>query len=234
MANNQITPFQLTDQFTMDNFNQRINETNTALQNNNPRNWGLGSMDGKMLTTDDDLDNIIINGWYSWSSSSPTNAPVQYGRMILFGYSNTVTQIVSSDMPGWKNILVMRSRFQGTWSPWEYINPPMEQGKEYRTTERHNGKPVYALAFDFGALPNSDIKNVTIPKWTSHNIVFDLKITAHSSNETIPVPTGLSSDYASSYWFISTTSALFHIRSKSDLSKYSSCVVTLKYTKTTD
>ena len=32
MANNQITPFQLTDQFTMDNFNQRINETNTALQ----------------------------------------------------------------------------------------------------------------------------------------------------------------------------------------------------------
>ena len=33
MVNNQITPFQLTDQFTMDNFNQRINETNTALQN---------------------------------------------------------------------------------------------------------------------------------------------------------------------------------------------------------
>ena len=33
MANNQITPFQLTDQFTMDNFNQRINETNIAFQN---------------------------------------------------------------------------------------------------------------------------------------------------------------------------------------------------------
>ena len=32
MADNQITPFQLTDQFTMDNFNQRINETNTSLQ----------------------------------------------------------------------------------------------------------------------------------------------------------------------------------------------------------
>ena len=33
MADIQITPFQLTDQFTMTNFNQRINETNTALQN---------------------------------------------------------------------------------------------------------------------------------------------------------------------------------------------------------
>ena len=32
MAENQITPFQLTDQFTMDTFNQRINETNIALQ----------------------------------------------------------------------------------------------------------------------------------------------------------------------------------------------------------
>ena len=32
MADNQITPFQLTDQFTMDNFNQCINETNTLLQ----------------------------------------------------------------------------------------------------------------------------------------------------------------------------------------------------------
>ena len=33
MADNQVTPFQLTDQFTMENFNQRIEETNTALAN---------------------------------------------------------------------------------------------------------------------------------------------------------------------------------------------------------
>ena len=43
MADKQITPFQLTDQFTMDNFNQRINETNIALQSKpNPNlldNW---------------------------------------------------------------------------------------------------------------------------------------------------------------------------------------------------
>ena len=43
MSDKQITPFQLTDQFTMDNFNQRINETNIALQSKpNPNlldNW---------------------------------------------------------------------------------------------------------------------------------------------------------------------------------------------------
>ena len=46
MADNQITPFQLTDQFTMDNFNQRINETNTALQNKAPSGYGEGSVNG--------------------------------------------------------------------------------------------------------------------------------------------------------------------------------------------
>lgn len=47
MADKQITPFQLTDQFTMDNFNQRINETNIALQSKpNPNlldNWYFGN-----------------------------------------------------------------------------------------------------------------------------------------------------------------------------------------------
>ena len=47
MADKQITPFQLTDQFTMDNFNQRINETNIALQKMvNPNlldNWYFGN-----------------------------------------------------------------------------------------------------------------------------------------------------------------------------------------------
>lgn len=47
MADKQITPFQLTDQFTMDNFNQRINETNIALQSkpnsNLLDNWYFGN-----------------------------------------------------------------------------------------------------------------------------------------------------------------------------------------------
>lgn len=33
--------------------------------------------------------------------------------------------------------------FTWQWSEWEYINPPMMDGVEYRTVERHNGCPVY-------------------------------------------------------------------------------------------
>ncbi len=49
---------------------------------------------------------------------------------------------------------------ENTWQPLEWINPPMELGVEYRTTERWLGKPVYTKAVDFGALPNAISKNV--------------------------------------------------------------------------
>ena len=35
----------------------------------------------------------------------------------------------------------------------EWVNPPMELGVEYRTTERWLGKVVYTKLFDFGLLP---------------------------------------------------------------------------------
>lgn len=35
-----------------------------------------------------------------------------------------------------------------TWQPWEFVNPPMLAGVEYRTTERWNGKPVYTAFID--------------------------------------------------------------------------------------
>ena len=45
----------------------------------------------------------------------------------------------------------------------EFQNPPMVVGKEYRTTERYMGKPVYTIAFDFGALPASGYKILYAP-----------------------------------------------------------------------
>lgn len=48
----------------------------------------------------------------------------------------------------------------GQWDPLEYINPPMQLGVEYRTTERYLGKPVYCRLIDFGSLPNATTKMV--------------------------------------------------------------------------
>ena len=113
----------------------------------------------------------------------------------------------------------------------EWVNPPMILGNEYRTTERWNGKPVYVMALDFGPLPNNTITSANIPGWVSTNRAFSINIVAHGSTETVPVPVGLSGDYSSSYWYINNPNGKLYIRSRVDLSGYTSCYVYIKYTK---
>ena len=46
------------------------------------------------------------------------------------------------------------------WMPFEWENPPMQIGVEYRTTERYNSKPVYKKAINTGALSAGTSKSV--------------------------------------------------------------------------
>ena len=41
------------------------------------------------------------------------------------------------------------------WNPWEWGNPPMQLGTEYRTTERYLGKPVYVKLVALGEAPST-------------------------------------------------------------------------------
>jgi hypothetical protein len=54
----------------------------------------------------------------------------------------------------------IRSLYNGNWLEFEWENPPMELGVEYRTTERYNGKPVYSKIVSCGDLPNASMKSV--------------------------------------------------------------------------
>lgn len=64
--------------------------------------------------------------------------------------------------PGIQHNSHLERIFAGGWKPWEWVNPPMILGVEYRTTERYLGKPVYVKAVDFGALPNASYKFVGV------------------------------------------------------------------------
>ena len=44
----------------------------------------------------------------------------------------------------------------------DWLNPPMQLGVEYRTTERYNGKPVYVMAVDGGAFPDNSTKTIEV------------------------------------------------------------------------
>ena len=56
----------------------------------------------------------------------------------------------------------VRSLYNGIWYSWEWENPPMQPGVEYRTTERWNGKAVYAMLVYLGAIPNDNEKSVFV------------------------------------------------------------------------
>ena len=63
-----------------------------------------------------------------------------------------------------------KTLYDGVWTPWEWQNPSMEVGVEYRTTERWNGKPIYRklvnYSFDNDIGDSSSFVDITV----AHNI----------------------------------------------------------------
>lgn len=138
-----------------------------ALSNKAPAGFGPGGQ-SKELTSGDDLNTIWENGWYRWGSSSPQNAPkmtsdVGGARYIFARVANYDSQNVLQEYwslnQGAQNKAHRICR-NGVWGPLEWINPSMQIGVEYRTTERHNGKPVYKKAVNTGALSAGTSKSV--------------------------------------------------------------------------
>lgn len=130
-----------------------------------PNGYGLGGT-AKVLTAADDLNNIKTTGWYCYHNNNrPANVPTPalYSAVmeVIHGiYSDQTAQRVYStgDDNDWN--LVLQRVFYSGWQPWEWINPPMKLGVEYRTTERYMGNPVYVKLIDCGNLPDGTTKDV--------------------------------------------------------------------------
>lgn len=104
-----------------------------------PDGYGLGG--ASVRPTGSDWNNATENGWYSGSVNSPNGYMVhgfvikyrdEYIAQIVWGYGN-------------ESPVECAQRIKTTdgWQPWEWQNPPMEAGVEYRTTERYQGAVVY-------------------------------------------------------------------------------------------
>ena len=114
-----------------------------------PDGYGLGGT-AKVLTAADDLNNITTTGWYCYhSKNQPANVPTPalYSAVmeVIHGlYSDQTAQRVYStgDDNDWNLVLQRVFYGIGGWQPWEWVNPPMQLGVEYRTTERYMGRPV--------------------------------------------------------------------------------------------
>lgn len=128
-----------------------------------------------------------------------------------------------------KIVIALKQKTDGVWYPWEYLNPPMELGVEYRTTERYQGKPVYVKTVDFGALPSASRKSV------AHGASNVDKIISTYGFETNGTAVFNIPQYASAgdFVFCFAGEELIYVDTGGDLTGWSANVI-IKYTKTTD
>ena len=117
-----------------------------------PAGYGLGETRGRYC---DDCNTATEIGFYRLSGESCKNVPLvapylNYGVMFVERRVEFIQQTVTRT-----NVVIKRYSVDNgsTWSEWEWVNPPMYPGVEYRTTERFNGEPVYAQLFELGETP---------------------------------------------------------------------------------
>ncbi len=118
-----------------------------------PGGFGLGGGAKQISSWDDARE----NGWYYGPAPAGIGSGNLWGRVdsLSDGYA---VQTIYSD-----NHVATAERFfiSPAWKPWEWIDPPMQLGDEYRTTERHFGKPVYCQIVNFGYGPNNSHAHIT-------------------------------------------------------------------------
>ena len=116
-----------------------------------PEGFGLGTK----CTNVESLDTINANGWYTFIGDL---SPDTGGWWIAF---YTVSGSVGNLLAFRNGLIAQKKKYYDTWGDWEWLNPPMQLGVEYRTTERWNGKLVYAKYVNFGSAPNATTKSVS-------------------------------------------------------------------------
>lgn len=125
-----------------------------------PAGYGIGS-DSTDYPPGNDCDQCWAGGYYNIGAST-VNGPLasQYGTMQVIprAKNSYTTQIICTH-----NRYYAIRVYNNGWQPWEWVNPPMEIGVEYLTTEMHNGKHVYAKRISAGKAVNGGSGQLGLP-----------------------------------------------------------------------
>lgn len=223
---------------------EHLNKIEQGIANSAPGGFGLGGA-AKMLTEADNVDSIRASGWYTWSwnptkqpAGLPDEAKYHTGLMRVDSanpatYDNVQTIYIvyspPTSNPGDQCVIQrMGLTAPNVWNPWEWVNPPMILGTEYRTTERYLGKPVYTKLLDCGQIADN--------KQVEHGIV-NIRdcIFAQGLRAGMPMPYiynhNLSDPWSCYIAAVNDTKITFACGTSA---AGGNCFVILKYTKTTD
>lgn len=155
------------------------------------------------------VKNLLPSGGHQWSSILHIQRDSAAATQLLI----TTTSIL---------LLAIRNLQPSGWTPWEWVNPPLQIGVEYRTVERYLGKPVYTKAIGLGALPNNSKKLVN---HGVENMVYCLSLTGTVDNYNILGFNGVASIFCG----ITAIS----VETNSDQTSHEGIAV-IRYTKSTD
>lgn len=192
-----------------------------------PQGFGLGGS-GRGFDIKD-IDNFKQSGWYYSSDANGYNVdgvPMYYILLRVDSWwetagFNTVVQTVYYD-----GLEARRFCQLDGWRPWEWVNPPMEVGKEYRTTERYMGKPVYVKVVDCVGCPGTEVKAVA---HNTEGVVESIISAVGRVSGTRLFPSSVIG--GTMKLDIETTATDIVLYATADYFKDSPCHVTLKYTK---
>lgn len=124
-----------------------------------PKGFGLGDIWNIAPSRDADL--ITGSGFQMAVLNTPIGSS-WWGILSFIYDADTATQwAMSQNDASYYGSVCKREKRAGTWTPWEWGNPPLALGVEYRTTERYLGKPVYIRLEEVAALPNNTTLTVS-------------------------------------------------------------------------
>lgn len=199
-----------------------------------PGGFGLGQANMKAL---EDCDNAILSGWYA--TDSPTlNTPGEDGESGVLLVNRRIDKriyqefyaINGNEYSRWSAARISYGDDSTglQWGPWEYLNPFMQTGVEYRTTERFWGRPVYYKIVDCGQIADN--------KQVEHGIV-NMRdcISFQGLRGGMPMPSISNNNLAAPWsYYVADVSYTKIILACGTSAAGGNCHVMLKYTKTTD
>lgn len=136
-----------------------------------PAGYGLGNISGRSVLWSA-IDTAKQFGlWVIWGDEGVKTIDdfsFTYANMLVLPMdTNAVTQMLFPI--GTKGVMLVRKSVDNVWQEWEWIDPPMSPGVEYRTTETWYGANVYTVLFETGGL--TDAKNVVATNIAAKRIV---------------------------------------------------------------
>lgn len=189
----------------------------------------VGVAHGIGTYTGDLNDHTTLMNTVCWVDlSSATNGPQESGYGIVETWGNGGSACVQR-FTSTSRCTAKRMRVNSTWQPWEWENPPMVAGIEYRTTKRRNGEAVYTKHIDLGSVPSpGSSKRVSVDLYKDYECVG--KLYSLSGGNSRPLP-AYSSTGAILAWVILYDSAIELRSANSDLSASYGVSVDVSYTK---